>query len=479
MKLGQTSIVYFLSNFLASVLGFFATLYFARILGAEPLGIYNLVLALVSWMGIVGKIGVTGAISKRISEGNEQEKFAVAGLALIVGLFSALALVLVLFRSYVNSYVGYPATGFIVLILFATLTWSVVSSMLKGFHLVHIQGFLSPIKIGGRSLFQVVAVASGLSVVGLLVGHAAGFLLIIIIATLYVVRELNGFGIPQKRHFQSLFDYAKFAWLGSLQSRMFNYTDVLVLGLFVPQALIGVYSIAWNIAQFLIIFAGAISTTLFPEMSEIASENELQNISELLEDAIAYAGLFLIPGLVGGAILGERLLRIYGKEFTQGATILVILIFANLIMSYQNQILNTLNAIDRPDLSFRVNALFVLTNVLLNLILVYFFGWFGAAVATALSVTISLSLGYFMLKDIIEFEMPLANISQQWIAALLMGVVVYGALQVEKSFQILQHNVATVLTLIGLGASVYFIVLFVISPKFRTTVGRNLPIDYQ
>lgn len=58
----------------------------------------------------------------------------------------------------------------------------------------------------------------------------------------------------------------------------------------------------------------------------------------------------MIPGLVGDVILATRILRIYGDAFTQGH-VLVMLIVANLIVSYQNQLLNALGAIDRPDLS--------------------------------------------------------------------------------------------------------------------------------
>jgi len=83
MRLGQTSLIHFLSNLLASALGFLATLYIARLIGSEPLGIYNLVLGLVSWLAIAGKVGISGAISKRVSEGEDQGQYALAGVSII------------------------------------------------------------------------------------------------------------------------------------------------------------------------------------------------------------------------------------------------------------------------------------------------------------------------------------------------------------------------------------------------------------
>lgn len=224
-----------------------------------------------------------------------------------------------------------------------------------------------PLETGGQSLLQIGAVTVGLGLTGLFLGYAGGFLLAITVSGISSFRHLHGVKIPEKRHFRSLFDYTKFAWLGSLQSRMFNYTDVIVLGFFVSSGLIGIYSIAWNSSQFLILFSGAISTTLFPEMSELSAKREPQAVATLTEDSLSYAGLLLIPGFLGGIIIGKPLLRIYGDEFTQGATILAILILANPLMSYQGQLIN---AIDRPDLSFRANVLFVVASLALNVVFI-------------------------------------------------------------------------------------------------------------
>jgi len=413
MKLGQTSFIQFLSRMVASLLGFIATIYFARLLGAEPLGIYNLVLGIVSWLGIIGSIGLSGAIIKRVSEGKQREQYATAGILSIMALFAVLAIGIVLFRSHVDSYIGRPVTEYVVLILFVTLSYSIVTSLLNGLNLVHISGVLSPIKTGGRSLLQISAVAIGFGLTGLYLGYIIGYLLVIVIGSVFVFRQFEKTSRPKKHHFQSLFDYAKFAWLGNLQSRMFNYTDILVLGFFVSSTLVGVYAVAWNIAHFLILFASAISTSLFPEMSSHSTEENPGSVANLVEDALSYTGLFLIPGLIGGAIIGERILGIYGSEFTQGSTVLIILVFANLIMSYQNQILNTLNAVDRPDLSFRANALFVVANVLFNVILIYSYGWLGAAVATTLSVALSLIIAYYYLQTIVDFTVPFLEIGRQ------------------------------------------------------------------
>lgn len=476
MRLGKTSVVHFFSSLVASGAGFLATIYIARMLGAEPLGVYNLVVGLVSWLAIAGRVGISKAIIKRVSEGTEPGAYTMAGVSIIAALFLVLAAGIVLFRSQVVNYVGYPATGFIVLILLAVLLNGLINALLMGFHLVHVSGILSPIRTGGRAIAQIALVAVGASTMGLLLGHIIGFGIAIVIGAYYVFRNIPELSRPEQQHFESLANFAKFSWLGSLQSNMFSYTDVLILGVFVSSGLIGVYAVAWNIAEFLILFSSTLQSTLFPEMSAISAEEDPQAVARIVEQSLSFGGLFLIPGLFGGALLGERILRLYGPEFPKGSTILTLLIVANLFMGYQNQLLNALNAIDRPDLAFRVNIVFVGANIVLNLVLIYLYGWVGAAVATTASVVISLVFAYQNVNAIIDFDMPTGEIGRQWFAAVIMALLVYGGLYVEKTHRLLGHNAIVLFVLVIAGAGMYFLTLLGISTEFRETVDQNLPV---
>jgi len=476
MRLGQTSIVHFVSKVVASVLGFVATIYIARLLGAEALGIYSLALTIIAWLGIVGNMGVSGAVKKRVSEGEEPGAYAVAGVVLIATLFALLAAVLLTFREQVDAYVGYPATGFVVLMLGVLLGQRYLFSLLDGRHLVHLSGVFSPVKIGGRAALQIAALYLGYEIVGLFGGYVLGYLVVIVLGGAIVLRDLESVAVPGRRHVERLYSYAKFSWLGSLKSQSFNWVDIAVLGFFVSQSFVGYYTAAWNIAAFLIIFGGSLSRTIFPEMSRLSSEDSREAVAELLDSALAYAGIVLVPGLVGGLILGERIMRIYGEGFTRAATVLSILIAACLLQSYQKQITTTLNAIDRPDIAFRVNAVFILSNLVLNVALVTLYGWIGAAIATTIAVAVSLVAGYVSLRTVVDVSVPTGEMARQWIAAGVMGGVVHTGLRIEAAYVDLGHNFALVLFLVGLGAGVYFLTLVGISSRFRQTVVRNLPV---
>lgn len=476
MRLGQTSIIFFISKLFASVLGFLGTIYFARILGEEVLGFYALVLSIVAWTTVIGKVGFSGAIAKRISEGDEKEEYATAGAIVITTLGAIVAGNIIVFQEYVNSYVGRSVAMFTAIIILVSFASSFVFAVLRGYHLVHVYAVLSTMKIGTRTLIQIGLVFIGFQLTGLLIGYATAAI-IFTIASLAVLRIRPA--RPQKRHFTSLVDFAKYSWLGGMKGKTFDQVDIIVLGLFVQTGLIGVYSVAWSLSKFLDIFSSAISTTLFPEMSEIAAQNDPESVSGLTEDALAFAGLFIIPGFVGGILLADRIMSIYGEGFVVGQAVLPILIAALLIYTYNKQLLNVLNAIDRPDLAFRANAVFIATNVLLNVLLIWQFGWIGAAVATALSAGVGLVFAFYYASIHVPFTVPFGEISRQWIAAFGMGVVVYVGRQFgETNWQwIVDYNAIFVIGLVGLGAVVYFALLFGISTTFRTTISNNLPFN--
>ena len=476
MRLGQTSVIYLVSKLAGSALGFFATIYFTRMLGEEIYGFYAITLALVSWLGIVKSVGFGQSVVKRMSEGEEPDAYFAAGMAIKTTLTVFVAVGVLVFREQVNSYVGQPVAEFVILLLAVSVFSSLVNSALQGTNRVHIYAPLSTAKQGAQSAAMIALVFLGMGLSGMLLGYALGTALIAAIGLWFVRPSV---AVPRWRHVVSLFDFAKYAWLGSMRKKTFSDVDIIVLGFFVSAGLTGIYAVAYSLAKFLDIFGSAIQTTLFPELSKRSASDDVDMISALTNDALTYAGLFLIPGIAGAALLGDRLMRIYGTGFEIGEQILPILLVGILAYSYNKQLLNTLNGIDRPDLAFRANAVFIGSNLILNVALVYTIGWIGAAIATASSAAIGLIFGFYYTRKQVTFTVPYSEISRQWIAALFMSVVVYTAREFGEArwTWIADYNAVFVVFLVSLGAAIYFLTLLTISLQFRQTVDRNLPID--
>lgn len=476
MRIGQQSFLYFAAKNAAYVVSFLAVIYFARLVDPGTLGIYYVVIGLLSWLQLPGNMGISSAIKKRVSEGTDADEHVTAGVIIIGVLFAVTAALLFAFSESVTAYIGADVTEYLVLLLFAGLSYSIVQAVLEGRQLVHVSGLLFPVKVGGRSLLQILFVIAGFGLVGMLVGFATG---VIIAAVLGGTMLALRFHRPARRHFENIGAFAKYSWLGSVQSRTFNWIDILILNVFVSSALVGSYSVAWNVAAFLNTFGVSVSRSIFPEISKLSTDDGIDSTTHLIEDALSYAGLMLIPGFVGGLLIGDRVVRLYGAEYVTGTAVLGILIAACLVNGYQRQLLTAFNALDRPDLAFRVNAVFVVSNVALNVAFVTQFGWIGAAYATLLTVSVATCASFVLLSRLVTFSAPIMEIARQWIAAAVMGAVIYFA---EPSVMPLEGalpfgTAVGTIVLVATGASVYFLVLISISRQFRTTVVRNLPVN--
>lgn len=462
MKLGRKATLTFVAQIGTTMVGFLATLYFARVLGEEVLGTYFLVVAIVLWSKSLGTVSVETAVEKRISAGDDPRAYFGAGAVLVAVVALVAAAALFLLRGQVRAYVDVPVAA-IVAILMATLVFSYLGSILQSEQRVHVASLLETFDRLIRSVVQVVLVVVGYEIGGLLAGHVVGVIAAGLVAAALVSVRI---GRPRRRHFTGIREFAQYSWLGGIKARAFASMDTLVLGVFVSTGLIGIYEIAWNVASVLVIFGNSIVRVMFPTIS--AAEDDPGRVAELVEDATAFTGLFVVPGLVGSVLIGREVLSVYGTTFEQGALVLVLLVAARLLQSYNDQFTTALMAIDRPDVSFRINGVFVAVNLTLNVLLVWRFGWVGAAVATLISSAVSLALSYRAMRAKVAFDTPRRELANQWFAALGMGGIVFVA---ERA---VGDDLAATLALVALGGATYFGALAVLSPRFRKTVARNI-----
>lgn len=474
MRIGQTSVVHFGSELLASFAGFVATLYIARELGSGTLGTYAVFIAVLIWLRTGFGSGLHQAVNKRVSEVGDSERYVGAGILIQAIFFGLVVFVLLVVRPYVNAYLSFDGTSLLIFALAVALALSLVSSILHGEQKVHVAALLRPLNRVVRSTVQLAVVFLGIiggGVAGLVWGYVAGALVALLAGGLLLSTRPRW---PKREHLSSVLGFTRYSWLSGIEQRSFSAMDTIVLGVFVTSSFVGYYEVAWNLASLLAIFGTSIAESLFPAISELDSGAERETVGDLVADGLAYTGLFLIPGFVGVVLVGDAVLGLYGTEFEQATTVLAILVVARLIYAYEAQFIMTLNAVDRPDVAFRINLAFVGLNVGFNFVLVYLYGWIGAAVGTTAAAFVGLVLAYHALTGVIDLQLPLGEVARQLLAAVVMGIVLYPARGYVLGLS--QRGLVEALLLVFLGVTVYFAVLPVLSAQFRTTIRRNITL---
>lgn len=476
MRLGKTALSHFMSQVVVTFSGFAATLLIAVVLGADGLGRYAVVVSLGFFWLLIPANAVTMAVKKRMSEGEAPGRFLGGGVVLNTVIGAVLVALVLSVGELLGGVVSRDRELMIVLIRFdteiaaivlAAIVFRTVQSALHGQKRVAEGGWLKAVERAARTGLQVGALLLGLGVTGIAFGHAAS-LLVVAAAGLFLSRYRPQ--LPSVAELRSLVEYARFAWVGALRSRVFGWLDTLVLSVFVSASLIGIYEAAWGIASMLAIASGSISHTLFPEISDVSTDGGVDRVRHYLDEALAFSAIFVIPGLAGIVVLGTRVLSFYRPEFGRGTGILLVLVVAYLADVFASQFTSVINAIDRPDAAFRVNLLFILVNLVLNLVLVWQIGWYGAAIATAVSTGLRAVAGYWILESIIGgISVPFVALGRQVAAALVMAAAIYPVRPFAPAGRI------GTLLLAGLGAAVYAAVLLAIAPRIRSKTLSLLP----
>lgn len=466
LKLGRTAALHFFSQVAVSAAGFLATFVIARILGAEGVGIYALGMSLVVWLN-VPLSGFQEALKKRVSEGVDREEYFTSGIALNLASVLIPALLVLVFAGQVNDFVGAAVAELIALVLVTNGLFNTIRDTLHGKKKIAHAGWIRFCERILRTGAQVTLLILGYQVAGLFVGHALALMTSTALALYFVDLRPE---IPDRSHFRSLVEYARHGWSGGLKGNAFNWMDTIVLGLFVAESLVGIYNVAWTLASFLVVVSNSVSSTLFPEISDISTTGDTEQVKHYLDEGLVFTGLFLIPGLFGAVALGTDLLRIYESEFTQGSLVLVALVGARMLDAYAAQIASVIKALDRPDIVLRIDLLFVIANVVLNFVLVATYGWHGAAAATFISGGITLVLNYYAISELVgRPSIPVREIGKEAVAALVMFACVWWLESVAPS----GHFVTIALVICG--AAIYSVVLLTISARIRKKARALAP----
>lgn len=468
MRRDRSAVLHFASQIARSVAGFGTTLFAAQYFGASGLGIYSEILAILFWIKLPGN-SVRTAVAKRMSESETATGHFAAGVVSIWGYGLAVGFIIYLFETQINAYLGVEVAFLVFLLLLTNMSLDLTRGGIEGKKQVAISGWLnsfeSILRLGGQISFAL----GGAMLLGLVYGHILSMVLISVCG-LYLLRDR--ISIPSRTEFTDLRQFTQYSWLSNVEGAAVNWLDLLVLGYFVSDDFIGIYAAVWTLTGFLALAGKSISSTLFPELSQLGSDGRMDEARNLIADSLLFTGIFLIPGLFGAAIIGGQLLQIYGPEFPRGAQILLLLIFARTLHTFGRQVINALNGLDYPELTFRINGLFIGTNLVLNVVLVYVFdlyglGWYGAATATLVSSGVYFLAGWIGLsKEIGGISFPSIGVSKQVGSSIVMVVTVY--------FLTL-YAPATLPSTIGIvfvGAAIYSIVLLGVSPPIRAKVRR-------
>jgi O-antigen/teichoic acid export membrane protein len=383
------------------VLGYATQSALARGLGRDMFGLYTLGVAVVTAAQIVSQFGLDNGVVRYVAHYRAQgDTQRVRGTILqTLGLtiaFSLVVAVAVFFGAgTISNVLNKPdlepvVRAFAFAVPFFALM-SIICWATQGFQTVTYATYTQQILRPLIYLLLVIGVYFvGASLVGIVAAYAISMALGVLIGLFFLRRlfpPLLDFRIRPKFETKSLFAVSVPMSVSRATQYANNWTAILVLGIFQPAGVVGLFQAAFRTATFATLVRFAFNGIFSPIISNLHAEGSTEDLGRLYKDVTrwTFTGAFAIFLLIV-LLTGEILTVFGGSEYAAGATALVIVAFAQLFSTSVGPANRMLAMTDNQTVLMVITTIGALTGVAVCFALIPAFGMIGAAIGAAAAI---------------------------------------------------------------------------------------------
>ena len=404
-KIAKNTLVLLASQIISTGLGFFYIIYMARYLGAEGFGILSFALAFTAMFGVLTDLGLQTLATREISRDKTlAEKYlgnvATIKMILVVITFSLISITINL--------MGYPEQTIMVVYFIGA------SIVISAFSQIFYSIFQAFEKMEYQSLGQILN--SVLMFFGILYAinqeyNVIGFALIYFSVSVIVL--INNFIVSAwkfvKPKILTDFNFWKIAIKGAIPFGLTNifiviyyYIDTIMISIMVPDGneVVGWYNAAYRLILVLLFIPTVYITAVFPIMSKFHNTSK-DSLKFIFEKSTKYMLILGIPIVVGVTLLADRIILIFfGSDYAPSIIALQILVWSFLFAALGGVFGYLLNAINKQMILTKIVGIGATLNIILNLILIPYYSYLGASIATDFTRLVVISIELIILSKI-------------------------------------------------------------------------------
>jgi len=246
--------------------------------------------------------------------------------------------------------------------------------------------------------------------------------------------------------------------------------NAIILSLIKGEAAVGVFGVGYKILENLIFFPTMFVGLVMPIMSQTA-KNDLVKFKEVMQKTFNALIIFLIPMVAFTVILSDKIVyTIGGKNFSQSAGVLNILIFATALIFLGTLWSNAIIALGAQRHLAKVYFFGAVASFIANILLIYFFSYNGAAWATLFTEFLVTAMMAVYLRKIIAYVPSTKRLFKIIIATFIASLAI---ILIGNRFILASPIVALGIQL-ALGGIFYFSALFLLNGVNIKEIGLFL-----
>ncbi|MBX2916018.1 MAG: oligosaccharide flippase family protein [Cyclobacteriaceae bacterium] len=204
---------------------------------------------------------------------------------------------------------------------------------------------------------------------------------------------------------RQLFRFGKYILGTGFTSTIGKNADQVILGN-VSHSSVAYYNAGVRILNLIEIPSLSISNIVYPKIAERANLEGNSGAGKLYEKSVAIILAIILPAVAMVLLFPELVLLLTaGRKYLESASVLRLMGTASLLIPFNIQIGSALEVINRPHISFYINLVSNILNVVLNLILIPKYGATGAAISFVATVLLIFIVGQYYVMQLLEVKL--------------------------------------------------------------------------
>lgn len=454
----------YIYNMLYQVLTIFlpiiTTPYIARTLGAEGNGIYSYTISIVTYFILFGTLGMNLYGQREIAYvQNDKEKrsrifFELIILRLITMSISMTIYYLIFARS--GEYSLYYKI--LLLEMFANcidIAWFFQG--LENFKKIVIRNLIIK-TISIILLFTFVKDSNDINIYILI--HCLSTLL----GNVSILFDIKNYVIkPEKINIVKHIKPMLALFIPQMAIQVYVVLDKTMIG-FITNSMneVGYYEQSQKIIKILLTLITSLSTVMMPRIAKSFADKDFDKIKHYMSQTFKFIYMFSLPLTFGIIAVANNFVPLFfGTGYEKVPLIMIILSFIVVFISLSGAIGNQFLLSTKREKQYTISVIAgAVTNFILNLILIYYFKSYGAAVATLVAEFVVMFIQFIFIRKEINIKENLLNAKKILLSSIIMFMV---CIIIDR---IIVDNMLGLILQVVMGILTYFGILYIMKEQF-------------
>jgi len=468
------------------VINFLITIYIVRRLTVDEFGIYNILLAVMGYVGLLSGLGLSNIFVRFIPEFYQKrqianlKKLVEKGLLWRFVICVGIILIILLFSVQIGELFKFKIPIQYIIIFSTAIIFSLESGLLSGaltsvFH--HKNYVIAQIcyTILRAGILYYLLKSKGL--VGLLITESIAFGFLFIVQFFYYRRFLAIHSLEEKTElpFKRLLRFGGYSYFNEIGSKILSvHTDFFVISAFLGPVAVGIYAFAnkiMNLTTHVLphsMFINIIRPAFFTRYTINKDPEQINKMFNFLVKLIAF---FAFPLVTGIFVLGDKLIiYAFDPKYLVSLRVLWIVAAFAVLSFFLEPVGLVLQSIEKVKILF-FSKIFAIYNLVADLLVIKPYGIIGIALATGSAVLFKNIFCYLFAKRYTRLRIDFKGLGMIAINSLFMGFILY-------LFRNMVVDLPSFIVIIIFGGVIYFVVAHfnrAFSEKERDVINKILP----